>query len=135
MKQSIKDEGQHLPIIVNAQKNILDGHNRFRICKELQIPSRIKIRESEDPGKRGAEKRWKGGKEIDTPKESVSEDRVIQNYNTPSDAAEKTKGKGSVIEILAKNAQVSPATYNKGLNIIKQAPSPEIRNKLRTPPS
>src|SRR5215469_4244837 len=47
-------------------------------------------------------------------------------------SAEKTKGKGRVIDISAKNAQVSPTTYNKGINIIRQAPPQEILNKLRT---
>jgi len=47
-------------------------------------------------------------------------------------SAEKTKGKGRVIDISAKNAQISPTTYNKCINIIKQAPPQEILNKLRT---
>lgn len=172
IRQSMEGNGQWVPIIVNPQQIILDGHTRFKICKELKIVPRTETREFEDPlqekkfiidinrnrrhlvpfqqveledkyhtieselakkrmseaGKMGAEKRWKGGKETDVPKESVSEDRVIQNYTTPSNTpklAEKTKVKGRVIDVLAKNAQVSPATYNKGINIIKQAPSPE----------
>lgn len=66
------------------------------------------------------------GRQIDVSKESASEDRVIQNYTTPSNApelVEKTKVKGRVIDISAKNAQVSPATYNKGIKIIKLDPS------------
>jgi ParB-like chromosome segregation protein Spo0J len=137
IKQSIKDGKQHLPIILNPQGIILDGHSRFKACKELEIDPLITIRKFEGPlqekkfiievnrnrrhlnefqrieleskyetikrelakkrmseaGKRGAEKRWKEEREIDVPKQSPSEDRVIQNYTTPSDAAEKTKGK------------------------------------------
>jgi len=58
-----------------------------------------------EAGKIGAEKRWKGGREIDVP-ESISENGVVQNYTTPSNApklAEKTKVKGRVIDISAKN--------------------------------
>src|SRR5215467_8762923 len=178
IRQSMEDNGQWVPIIVNAQRIILDGYTRFRACKELQIDPRIMIREFDDQlhekqfiiqinrnrrqltpfqrvelehkyqtiqselakkrmseaGKTGAEKRWKGEREKDVSKKSVSEGRVIQNYTTPSNArelAEKTKVKGRVIDISAKNAQVSPATYNKGIKIIKLDPSQEILNKLR----
>jgi hypothetical protein len=173
----MKDNGRWVPIIVNAQRIILDGYTRFRACKELQIEPRIMTREFDDQlhekqfiiqinrnrrqltpfqrvelehkyqtiqselakkrmseaGKTGAEKRWRGEKEKDVSKKSAS-DRVIQNYTTPSNApelAEKTKVKGRVIDISAKNAQVSPATYNKGIKIIKLDPSQELLNKLR----
>ena len=178
IRQSMEDNGQWVPIIVNAQRIILDGYTRFRACKELQIEPRIKIREFDDQlhekqfiiqinrnrrqltpfqrvelehkyqtiqselakkrmseaGKTGAEKRWKGEREIDVSKKSANEDRVIQNYTTPSNApelAEKSKVKGRVIDISAKNAQVSPATYNRRIKIIKLDPSQEILNKLR----
>jgi hypothetical protein len=179
IRQSMKDNEQWVPIIVNAARIILDGYNRFRACQELQIVPRIIIREFEDSlkekqfiiqinrnrrqltpfqrveleykyqtiqsdlakkrmseaGKTGAEKRWKREGEIDASKKPVNEDGVIQNYTTLSNASElteKTKAKGRVIDISAKNAQVSPATYNKGINIIKLDPSQEILSKLRT---
>ena len=179
IRQSIEDNGQWVPIITNPQQIILDGHTRFRACKELGLEPRIMIREFADSlqekqfiiqinrnrrqltsfqrieleykyqtiqselakkrmseaGKTGAGKRWKKEREIDVSKKSVSEeDRVVQNNTTPSNAqelAEETKVKGKVIEISAKNAQVSPATYNKGIKIIELAPSQEILNKLR----
>ncbi len=37
LKQSIKEEGLHIPVIVNKQGIVLDGHHRFRACKELGI--------------------------------------------------------------------------------------------------
>ena len=37
LKRSIKENGQHVPIIVNSENIILDGYHRFRICKELGI--------------------------------------------------------------------------------------------------
>ena len=49
IKQSIKDDRQWVPIIVNAQRIILDGHTRFRACKELQMVPRIMIRQFEGP--------------------------------------------------------------------------------------
>jgi hypothetical protein len=178
IRQSIKDNGQWVPIITNPQLIILDGHTRFRACKELGVVPRTMIRESEDPllekqfiiqinrnrrhlttfqrieleckydaiqselakkrmseaGKIGAEKRWKGRDKTDEAKESRSTDRLRQYYTTPSNvskSAGKTEVAGRAIDISAKNAEVSPATYNKGRKIIKLDPSREILNKLR----
>ena len=49
IRQSMQDNGQWVPIIVNPQRVILDGHTRFSICKELQIVPRIVIHEFEGP--------------------------------------------------------------------------------------
>jgi site-specific DNA-methyltransferase (adenine-specific) len=38
LKNSVKEDELHYPIIINAKGEILDGHHRFRICKELDIP-------------------------------------------------------------------------------------------------
>ena len=76
------------------------------------IQSEIAKKRTSEAGKIGVEKRWKGVGEIDEPKESNSiGDRVIQNYTSPSKVpklAGKTKVRGRVIDISAKNAQVSP---------------------------
>ena len=37
LKFSIEEDGQHLPIIVNQNGTIMDGHTRYDICKELGI--------------------------------------------------------------------------------------------------
>jgi hypothetical protein len=37
LKNSIKEHGQLVPITVNQNYVVLDGHNRFKICKELGI--------------------------------------------------------------------------------------------------
>ena len=47
IKQSIKDNGQWVPIIVNPQFIILDGHARYRACKELRIVPKVMIRKFE----------------------------------------------------------------------------------------
>ncbi|MDQ6863929.1 MAG: ParB N-terminal domain-containing protein [Thermoproteota archaeon] len=48
LKQSIKDEGLHIPVIVNKQGVVLDGHHRFRACKELRIPLQFHTKEFKD---------------------------------------------------------------------------------------
>src|SRR5215831_1896730 len=88
-----------------------------------------------EAGKIGAEKRWKGRGKTDEPKEFCNADRVRQNYTTPSNVpkpAGKTEVVGRAIDISAKNAQVSPATYNKGKKVIDSTPPAEVLNKLRT---
>jgi hypothetical protein len=49
IRQSMEDDEQWIPIIINPQQIILDGHARFRACKELRILPRIMVREFEDP--------------------------------------------------------------------------------------
>ena len=42
LKHSIKEEGRLLlPIVLNQDNVILDGHHRFKACQELGIPIRI----------------------------------------------------------------------------------------------
>jgi hypothetical protein len=50
LKQSIAlEHGQGVPIIVNQNGIVLDGHNRFRACKELEIPVQYSIIKFDDP--------------------------------------------------------------------------------------
>src|ERR671910_457910 len=49
LKQSIKKEnGLYIPIIVNKNGIILDGHHRYKACQELGIEPKILVREFED---------------------------------------------------------------------------------------
>jgi len=42
LKRSIKEEGRLLlPIVLNQDNVVLDGHHRFKACQELGIPIRI----------------------------------------------------------------------------------------------
>ena len=49
LKRSIKEKGLHLPIIVNQDNVILDGHHRYKICKELNIEPRFEVKRFDDP--------------------------------------------------------------------------------------
>ena len=40
LKQSIKENGLHEPIVVNDENQILDGRNRYRVCQQLGIEPR-----------------------------------------------------------------------------------------------
>jgi len=49
LKTSIKNEGLHFPITINKDRVILDGHNRFKICQELQIAIKFEVKEFTNP--------------------------------------------------------------------------------------
>jgi ParB-like chromosome segregation protein Spo0J len=48
LKASINTEGQHYPIIVNEDLEVLDGHHRFRACNELGIEPDFEVRKFDD---------------------------------------------------------------------------------------
>jgi ParB-like chromosome segregation protein Spo0J len=48
LKQSIKEDGLHIPIIINKRGIILDGHHRFRACNELGIKPKYYAMEFKD---------------------------------------------------------------------------------------
>lgn len=48
LKESIKTEGQQLPIIINQDFEILDGHHRNKACLELDIEPDFEVKHFED---------------------------------------------------------------------------------------
>lgn len=48
LKESIENEGQQEPIILDDTGRILDGHTRFEICQELHLKPKYVIREFTD---------------------------------------------------------------------------------------
>jgi len=48
LKASIKAEGQHYPIIVNEDLEVLDGHHRYQACTELGIEPDFEVRRFDD---------------------------------------------------------------------------------------
>lgn len=49
LKNSIKESGLHYPIVINSKGEILDGHHRYEICKELDIPFKYEIKNFDNP--------------------------------------------------------------------------------------
>lgn len=43
LRDSIKANGQLVPIIVNKDRVVLDGHQRLRVCLELGIVPKIEV--------------------------------------------------------------------------------------------
>ncbi len=48
LKTSIQTEGQHYPIIVNENLEVLDGHHRFRACIELELEPDFEVKKFDD---------------------------------------------------------------------------------------
>jgi ParB-like chromosome segregation protein Spo0J len=48
LKTSIQNEGQHYPIIVNEDLDVLDGHHRLRACNELGLEPDFEVRKFDD---------------------------------------------------------------------------------------
>ena len=48
LKLSIQRHGQYVPIIVNQDGVILDGHLRYGACQELGIKPEIRVRQFEN---------------------------------------------------------------------------------------
>ena len=44
LKQSIKENGLYNAITLNNEGFILDGHHRYRICRELGIDPRFEVK-------------------------------------------------------------------------------------------
>jgi ParB-like chromosome segregation protein Spo0J len=43
LKESIKNRGLRMPIIINKQNVLLDGHHRYKICEELGIEPKFEV--------------------------------------------------------------------------------------------
>jgi ParB-like chromosome segregation protein Spo0J len=48
LKNSIKEDGLHYPITVNEKGEVLDGHHRYKISKELDLPISHEIKYFKD---------------------------------------------------------------------------------------
>ena len=151
LKASIKAEGQHYPIIVNEDLEVLDGHHRYRACTELGVEPDFEVRRFED---KLLEKKFVIEAnlrrrhlnnfqlvELAVPlleiekalakKRQVKggkEGRDLELGLAPDDALPEFKGKAA--EAVAKKAGVSTRTFERGKKIIEEA-SEDEKEKLR----
>jgi len=139
LKSSIREEGQHYPIILNSQNYILDGHNRYRICQELGLEPQLARMDFSDPL---LEKKFvitvnlKRRHLNDYQKAELAyplldlEEELAEKRQKAGITLRPNERKGEAIEIVAKEAGLSRVTFQRAKTVIEKAPE-EVKEKLR----
>ena len=151
LKASIQAEGQHYPIVVNEDLEVLDGHHRFQACTELGIEPDFEVRKFED---KLLEKKFvieanlrrrhltnfqlvELGVPLLEIEKALAKKRQATGGKTgrnkqlglaPDDAKPVLKSKAT--EAVAKKVGVSTRTFERGKKILEKA-SEEDKQKLR----
>jgi ParB-like chromosome segregation protein Spo0J len=151
LKASIQSEGQHYPIIVNEDLEVLDGHHRYRACTELGIEPDFEVRKFEDKllEKKfvievNLRRRHLNNFQLVELAVSLLEiekalakkrqakggknGRNLQLGLAPDDAKAEFKAKAT--EAVAKKAGVSTRTFERGKKILEKA-SEDDKQRLR----
>ena len=151
LKASMQAEGQHYPIIVNEDLEILDGHHRYRACTELGVEPDFEVRKFED---KLLEKKFVI--EVNLRRRHLNNFQLIElavplleiekalakkrqskggkngrNQQlglAPDDAEPEFKAKAT--ELVAKKAGVSTRTFERGKKILEKA-SEDDKQRLR----
>jgi ParB-like chromosome segregation protein Spo0J len=153
LKNSIQTEGQHYPIIVNEDLEVLDGHHRYRACMELGIEPDFEVRKFDD---KLIEKKFVIEAnlrrrhlnnfqlvELAVPlleiEKTLAKKRQSQGGKNgrdaqlglaSSDAEPEFELKGKAAELVAKKAGVSTRTFERGKKILEKASEDDLQ-KLR----
>jgi len=149
LKESIKTEGQHFPIIVNEDNVILDGHHRYRICKELGIAPKVEVKtfpnkllEKKFVIEANLRRRHLNDfqkAELAYPlleierelarQRQLSKLKPFQN-NPQFGSNEPNSETGRARDIVARRAGLSPTTFQRAVKIIEEAPE-RLKEKVR----
>ena len=151
LKTSIQTEGQHYPVIVNEDLEVLDGHHRFRACLELGIEPDFEVRKFDD---KLIEKKFVIEAnlrrrhlnnfqlvELAVPlleiESALAKKRQAQGGKNGrnlqlglASEGEEPELKAKATELVAKKAGVSTRTFERGKKILEEA-SEDDKQKLR----
>jgi predicted RNA-binding Zn-ribbon protein involved in translation (DUF1610 family) len=154
LKESIRTEGQHYPIIVSEDLEVLDGHHRFRACLELGIDPDFEVKHFED---KLLEKKFvieanlrrrhlnnfqlvelavplleieKALAKKHYAQKSLKESTPMSELNDKDEPFSGFNSKENTKIAVAKKAGVSPRTLERGKKIIEKA-SEDEKQKLR----
>lgn len=144
LKKSIKEDGLWMPILVNPDGEILDGHHRFRACLELNIPTKHAVREFENTlleKKFVIECNLKRRQLNDFQKAElgielmhIEEELAKQRQGNPGKPRDEPLSsnelKGQARDITASKIGISGTTFERARKIIESAPE-EVKQKLR----
>ena len=154
LKQSIKKNGLYMPLIVNQDGVLLDGHHRYKACQELEIEPRVEVKTFDDPiyeklfvvhanlkrRQLTTAQKVELGDALKPVYEEIARRNSLsnlrQNLNISSDRNKDENDStptgsndplGRVNDIIAKEVGLSRTTYQRGEIVLKEAP--EIWNK------
>lgn len=150
LKKSIKEHGLFHAIVVNKQGYILDGHNRFKICKELGIAPSYVVKEFPDKLSEELfileshiERRQLSDFEIiELAKPLIGIERKLAEQRFKKHLPKKGQkdfqpvlgskehDTGRTHERVAEKLGLSPATIKRSLKIIEAAPE-ELKQDIR----
>jgi ParB-like chromosome segregation protein Spo0J len=149
LKNSIKEDGLHYPITVNEKGEVLDGHHRYKISKELDLPISHEIKYFKDlieekkfvidinlkrrhlNNFQKAELAYKLV-EIESEKARLRQLSKLKDVkeNLPLSSSEDNGEKGRVVDIVSKKTWISRGTYERSKLIIEEG-TQEVKEKLR----
>lgn len=151
LKNSIKkSNGNIVPITINQDRIILDGHHRYRACLELDLTAKIEVKEFDGTIEQKEiiidlnlnrrqlndfQKAELGYKLHEIEKErarvrQLTHLKDVKEKLLPLGSNDHNGEKGSVTEILSRRSNVSPKTYQRATKIIELG-SDEVKQKLR----
>ncbi|CAN5533173.1 hypothetical protein BH18THE2_BH18THE2_26300 [soil metagenome] len=148
LKLSIKENGLYMPLIVNQDMILLDGHHRYNACVELRIDPKVEVKSFNDPlfeklfvihanmkrRQLTTAQKVEMGYTIKPVYEELARRNSLSNLkhaNTNSDNRNDNENAGSsgshepvgrVNETIAKEVGLSRATYQRGETVLKDAP-------------
>ena len=143
LKDSIRKDGLHYPIITNQNGDVLDGHNRLKICQELGIEPRFNTMRFDNEleevkfvriinSKRRHINDYEKAKQalaLEPIEAELARQRQISAGQTQTPLSPH-EPKGRVKEIVSKAVGLSPTTYFRAKTIIEKG-SEEVNKKLK----
>jgi ParB-like chromosome segregation protein Spo0J len=154
LRESMKTHGQLVPITVNQDGVILDGHNRFNICQELGIAPVVVRREFQN---KAAEKLFviesnlkrrhltdiekvELGMQLEALEKELASERMLSGKPSVKMTKGEEQGegvssnelgvKGQARDIAAKKVELSPTTYHRGKTVLEKG-SDEIKEQVK----
>jgi ParB-like chromosome segregation protein Spo0J len=153
LKESIRAEGQHYPIIVSEDLEVLDGHHRFKVCLELGIDPDFEVKHFENKLlekkfviEANLRRRHLNNFQLvelavplleiekalakKTKIQSGQVESVVHANSVFDNSLSEFEPKGKAVERVAKKAGVSARILERGKKIIEEA-SEDDKQKLR----
>ena len=141
LKRSVKEDGLHYPIIVNRSGVVLDGHNRLKVCRELNIKPRFEIKDFANDKVR--EKKFvivanlrrrhlNDFQKIELSQPLLAIERKIAKRRMlhTRKGLLPNGGRGEAVEKVASEIGVSARTYYRALVVLEKE-SENVKRKLR----